>query len=79
MEFTASHGGLIDTVIMIIWVRKYASFAEEREADREFRATMTPDAPVAAFERLRKEWALISGRPEKRRRKTARVLDGPEG
>jgi hypothetical protein len=63
---------------MTIWVRKCTSFAEERVADREFWATMTPDARVAAVEELRKEWALISGHPEERLRRIVRVLDGPE-
>jgi hypothetical protein len=42
VECTAARGGLIDTVIMIIWVRKCVSFAEEREADHfrgKYRAT----------------------------------------
>ncbi len=63
---------------MTIWIRKCVSFAEDRQADREFWAAMTPDQRVAVVEQLRKDWALISGHPEERLRRTARVLDGPE-
>jgi hypothetical protein len=50
------------------WVKKLTSFEEERTADREFWAQMSPDERVAAVEELRLEWI-------KRLRKTARVLE----
>ncbi len=63
---------------MAIWVRKCSSFEEERQADREFWATMAPDARVEVVEKLRREWARISGQPYERLRRTVRVLDGPQ-
>ena len=68
----------MEGVPMTICVRKCTSFVEDRQADREFWAAMTPDARVAVVEQLRAEWALISGHPEERLRRTVRVLDGPE-
>ncbi len=63
---------------MAIWIRECVSFAEDRQADRESWAAMTPDQRVAVVEQLRKDWTLISGHPEERLRRTARVLDCPE-
>jgi hypothetical protein len=59
---------------MSLWVRKCESFAEERQADREFWAALSPDRRVALVEELRQEWARISGQPIERLRRTARVL-----
>lgn len=61
-------------VTMAIWVRKCESFEEERVADREFWAALSPDARVAVVEDLRREWAKISGQPIERLRRTARLL-----
>jgi len=57
-----------------VWVRKCASFEEERLADREFWAAMSPDARVRVVDELRQEWGRISGQPIERLRRTARVL-----
>ena len=64
--------------IVTVWVRKCSSFAEEREADREFWAAMSPDARVALVEQLRQEWAQISGRPLERLRRIVCVLERQE-
>jgi hypothetical protein len=63
---------------MKVWVRKCASFAEERAADREFWAEMSPDDRVAAVEELRAQWAAMRGEDHEGLRRTVRVLDGPE-
>lgn len=57
------------------WVRKLTSFDEERTADREFWAQMSPDQRVAAVEELRLEWFKIQGKSNEGLRKTARVLE----
>lgn len=57
---------------MTVWMRKLTSFEAERAADREFWATLSPDARVALVEDLRREWVKISGRPIERLRRTAR-------
>jgi hypothetical protein len=59
---------------MTIWVRRCQSFEEERAADREFWATISPDERVALVEELRHEWARISGQAIERLRRTARLL-----
>ena len=64
--------------IMDIWVRKCSSFAEERVADREFWAAMSPDARVNVVEELRQEWAHISGQAIERLRRTVSVLERQE-
>ena len=56
------------------WVRKLTSFEEERAADREFWAQMSPDERVAAVEELRLEWSKIQGKSNEGLRRTARVL-----
>jgi hypothetical protein len=61
-----------------IVVRRFASFEEEQKADREYWATVPPDDRVAMVEQLRRDWAVFSGQPEERLRRTVRVLDGPE-
>jgi hypothetical protein len=60
------------------WVRTCASFEEEREADRQFWARLTPDERVAAVESLRQQWLKMTGQRDERLRRTVRVLDGPE-
>jgi hypothetical protein len=57
------------------WVKKLTSFEEERTADREFWAQMSPDERVAAVEELRLEWIKIQGKSNEGLRKTARVLE----
>lgn len=59
-----------------IWVRKCSSFEEERRADREFWAALTPEQRVAAVEELRQEWARTRGTDEDLQglRRSARVL-----
>jgi len=57
------------------WVRKLTSFEEERTADREFWAQMSPDERVAAVEELRLEWIKIQGKSNEGLRRTARVLE----
>jgi hypothetical protein len=63
---------------MKIWVRKCASFSEERAADREFWSALPPDERVALVEQIRREWAQISGQPIERLRRTAAVLERQE-
>ena len=60
------------------WVRKCASFEEEREADREFWARMDPDERVRVADSLRADWLTAHGRRDEGLRRTVRVLDGPE-
>jgi hypothetical protein len=60
-----------------VWVRKCASFEEERAADREFWARLTPDARVAAVDELRAQWAAMSGHGHEGLRRTVRVLEPP--
>jgi hypothetical protein len=61
-----------------VWVRKCDSFDEERAADREFWAGMSPDQRVQAVEELRAQWASMRGERHEGLRRTVRVLDGPE-
>jgi len=63
---------------MKVWIRKCDSFAEERAADREFWASMSPDERVAAVQELRAQWAAMRGESHEGLRRTVRVLDGPE-
>ena len=58
-----------------VWVRKCASFEEERVADREFWAQLTPDARIAAVEELRAQWAAMSGHGHEGLRRTVRVFE----
>jgi hypothetical protein len=60
------------------WVRKCASFDEERQADRGFWARLTPDERVEALESLRLQWLKMTGQRVEGLRRTVRVLDGPE-
>jgi hypothetical protein len=60
--------------IMKRWVRKLKSFEEERVADREFWAQLSPDVRVAAVEELRLQWSKIRGESHEGLRRTARVL-----
>jgi hypothetical protein len=63
---------------MNLWVRRCASFAEEREADREFWRQLTPDERVAAVDELRAQWAVMRGQHHEGLRRTVRVLQHPE-
>jgi hypothetical protein len=60
---------------MTIWLKRLTSFDEDRAADREFWARMSPDERVALVEQIRQDWARISGHPIERLRRTARVLE----
>ncbi|MBA3888275.1 MAG: hypothetical protein H0X67_21500 [Acidobacteria bacterium] len=60
-----------------MWVRKCASFDEERLADREFWAQMTPEARIAALEELRAQWASMNGHGDEGLRRTVCVLQRP--
>jgi hypothetical protein len=64
-------------VAVEIWVRKCSSFEEERQADREFWATMTGDARVSAVDELRAEWATTSGHGHEGLRRTVRRIQRP--
>jgi len=59
---------------MEIWVRKCASFEEEKRADLEFWQRMTPDRRVGVVEELRQEWWERHGGGEPRLRRAVRVL-----
>jgi hypothetical protein len=61
-----------------LWVRKCASFAEERAADRDFWRQMTPDERVAAVNELRAQWASLTGEGHEGFRRTVRVLERAE-
>ena len=63
---------------MELWVRKCASFAEERAADREFWQHMTPDERVAAVGELRAQWLALTGARDEGLRRTVHVLERPE-
>jgi hypothetical protein len=60
-----------------IWIRRCASFDEERAADREFWAQLTPAERIAAVEELRAQWASMSGHGHEGLRRTVRVLERP--
>jgi hypothetical protein len=63
---------------MTLWVRKCASFAEERDADRDFWRQTTPEMRVQAVEELRTQWAALTGERHEGLRRTVRVLQRPE-
>jgi hypothetical protein len=63
---------------MELWVRKCASFAEERAADRDFWRQMTPDERVAAVNELRAQWAALTGARHEGFRRTVHVLERAE-
>jgi hypothetical protein len=60
---------------MELWIRKCASFAEERAADREFWRQMTPDERVAAVNELREQWASLTGAGHEGFRRVVHVLE----
>jgi hypothetical protein len=60
-----------------LWLRRCESFSDDREADREFWARLTPAERVSLVEQMRREWARISGHPLERLRRTAQVLERP--
>ena len=62
---------------MALWVRKCASFAEERAADREFWQRLEPDARVAAVGELRAQWLVLTGARDEGLRRIIRVLERP--
>jgi hypothetical protein len=80
MGFDARHscGDIMTAQMRNVVVRRFASFDEEQKADKEHWAAIPPDARVAMVEELRRNWAVFSGQPEERLRRTVRVLDGPE-
>jgi hypothetical protein len=59
------------------WVRKCSDFDEERAADREFWAQMTPSERVSALEELRAQWKSTSADGHEGLRRTVRVLQRP--
>ena len=63
---------------MELWIRKCASFAEERAADRDFWQQMTPDERVAAVDELRAQWAALTGARHEGFRRTVHVLERAE-
>lgn len=60
---------------MDVWVRKCASFEDERAADREFWARMTPAARIDVVEELRARWSSMRGDGHEGLRRTACVLE----
>jgi hypothetical protein len=60
---------------MKVWIRKCASFDEERIADREFWEQLTPAARVDAVEELRAQWVSMTGHGDEGLRRTVRVLE----
>ena len=62
---------------MEIWLRRCASFDEEREADAEFWSRFTPDERVSVLEEMRREWLERNGRVDEGLRRTVRKLDAP--
>jgi hypothetical protein len=62
---------------MQVWVRKCASFDEDRDADREFWARMTPAERIAAVDELRAQWASMSGHGHEGLRRAVRMLERP--
>ncbi|MGH2669509.1 MAG: hypothetical protein ACRDH5_10445 [bacterium] len=58
-----------------VWVRRCASYAEERAADREFWASLTPHQRVAAIDGLRTDWLKLRGLADERLRRAVRVLE----
>ena len=61
--------------VMVPWVRKCGSFAEDARADREFWATMTGDERVAALEELRHEAWKVTGEPLQGLRRVVRIVE----
>lgn len=66
---------------MTVWVRKVAGFDQEKRADREFWAQLTPDQRVAVVEDLRREWIERQHGQEaaQRLQRVVRVLRRPRG
>ena len=71
-------GGIIGGNMSVVWVRKCASFEEDRRADREFWQTVSPDDRVAVVEDLRRQWAKLKGLDDQGLRRTVHVLQAPE-
>lgn len=61
-----------------VWVRKFSSFEEERQADREYWARIAPHARVAILDDMRAEWASWKGDDEQGLRRTVRRFERPE-
>jgi hypothetical protein len=61
-----------------VWVRKFSSFDEERQADREYWAAIPPDDRVAILDEMRAEWASWKGHGEQGLRRTVRIVELPE-
>ena len=58
-----------------LWVRKCANFAEDRQADREFWAQLTPAERISALEELRAQWIASIDNGDQGLRRTVRVLE----
>ena len=58
-------------------VRKFNSFAEADEADREQYRQMTPDERVALVDELRHQWEKMYGEPHEGLRRTVLVSERP--
>jgi hypothetical protein len=59
---------------MTVWIRRCASFAEERQADAEFWRQYSPAERVAILEDMRRDWLVKNGRRDEGLRRTARLL-----
>jgi hypothetical protein len=58
-------------------VRRFNSFAEADEADRESYRQMTPDQRVALVDELRRQFAWFKGEAHERLRRTVLVAERP--
>ena len=70
--------GIIKDVTREIRVRKFTSFAEADEADRESYRQMTPDQRVALVDVLGHQWEWIKGESHEGLRRTVRVSERPQ-
>jgi hypothetical protein len=61
-----------------IWVRTCASFEEERRADREFWAQISPDERVAIVEQLREQLGADFAEGQPGLRRVFCVLESPQ-
>ena len=64
-----------ESVTRDIRVRKFNSFAEADEADRESYRQMTPDERVALVDALRHQWEKVNGERHQGLRRTVRVSE----
>ena len=77
--FCVNVAGLLDrgryNQRVAVWVRKCANFAEDRQADREFWAQLTPAERISALEELRAQWIATIDHGDEGLRRTVRVLE----